>query len=78
MNHRKRALRPVVLQRQQLADALARLMTQLGLERKAKQLPSLSEYLSNNKTAPTPTGGTKPQETSDTPVSSVGNEATQP
>jgi hypothetical protein len=34
INARKRALLPVVLQRQQLADALARYMTQLGLNRR--------------------------------------------
>jgi hypothetical protein len=34
INARKRALLPVVLQRQQLADALARHLTQLGLERR--------------------------------------------
>jgi hypothetical protein len=50
VNHRKRALLPVVVQRQQLADALAKYMTQLGLERRAKQLPSLTDYL--EKTAP--------------------------
>ncbi|NGZ11154.1 MAG: hypothetical protein CV088_17535 [Nitrospira sp. LK70] len=45
VNHRKRMVLPVVIQRQQMADALARYMTQLGLERKVKVLPSLSEYL---------------------------------
>jgi hypothetical protein len=49
VNARKRTVLPVVLQRQQLADALAKYMTQLGLERKAKQLPTLSEYLNNGK-----------------------------
>src|SRR5262245_6482158 len=34
INRRKRALLPVVLQRQQLADALGRYMSQLGLERR--------------------------------------------
>src|SRR5262245_15865051 len=34
INGRKRALLPVVLQRQQLADALGRYMSQLGLERR--------------------------------------------
>lgn len=53
VNHRKRMVLPVVLQRQQLADALARYMTQLGLERKAKILPSLSDYL-NGKLKPGP------------------------
>ncbi len=45
INLRKRALLPVVIQRQQLADSLARYMTTLGLERKAKPVPALSEYL---------------------------------
>lgn len=45
VNRRKRALLPVVLQRQQLADALARYMGQLGLERRARPVPSLTEYL---------------------------------
>jgi hypothetical protein len=49
VNARKRALLPIVLQRQQLADALARYMNQLGIERKAKQLPSLAEYLNGAK-----------------------------
>jgi hypothetical protein len=49
VNHRKRALLPVVLQRQQLADAMARYMTQLGLERKAKQVLFLSDDLTKGK-----------------------------
>jgi hypothetical protein len=49
VNHRKWALLPVVLQRQQFADALARYMTQLGLERKAKRVLSLSDYLTKGK-----------------------------
>ncbi len=46
INRRKRALIPIAAQRQQLADALVRYLTALGLERKAKQLPSLEDYLS--------------------------------
>jgi len=38
VNARKRTLLPVVLQRQQLADSLARYMAQLGLKRRAKTL----------------------------------------
>lgn len=53
INLRKRAVHPVVLQRQQLADSLIRAMVQLGLERKAKVLPSLSDYL-NAPGAPAP------------------------
>ena len=45
VNARKRALYPVVLKRQQLADALARYMTQLGLERKAREGQDLKSYL---------------------------------
>ncbi len=41
---RKRMVMPVVMQRQQIADALARYMGQLGLERRARDLtPSLTE-----------------------------------
>jgi hypothetical protein len=46
VNKCKRQLFPVVLQRQQLADALARYMSQLGLKRRAKPAPSLHDYLS--------------------------------
>jgi len=46
VNNSRRQLFPVVLQRQQLADSLARYMAQLGLKRRAKKVPSLSEYLS--------------------------------
>ena len=45
INGRKRSVYPVVLQRQQLADALARYMSQLGLERRAKPTKSLSDLL---------------------------------
>ena len=45
INACKRCLFPVVLQRQQLADALARYMTQLGLERKSKGVMDLKSYL---------------------------------
>lgn len=53
INLRKRAVHPAILQRQQLADSLIRAMVQLGLERKAKVL-SLSDYLTNGKTKPSP------------------------
>ena len=45
VNIRKRALLPVVRERQQLADGFARYLQQLGLERKAKDLPNLAEQL---------------------------------
>lgn len=45
VNKSRRQLFPVVLQRQQLADALARYMTALGLKRRAKPVPALGDYL---------------------------------
>lgn len=45
VNARKRSVHPVLLQRQQLADALARYMIQLGLERRVKQVTDLKSYL---------------------------------
>ena len=45
VNKRRRAVYPVLRERTQLADALARYLGQLGLERVPKSLPSLEEYL---------------------------------
>jgi hypothetical protein len=47
VNKSRRQVYPVVLQRQQLADALARYMNQLGLERRAREVPTLGEYLAS-------------------------------
>jgi hypothetical protein len=41
INHRKRALLPVVRERQQLADSLARYMQALGLQRRVKPMVDL-------------------------------------
>ena len=53
---RKRTLLPVVRERMQLSDALARYLGQLGLERRAKPVPDLAAYL----TARTPPAGPAP------------------
>ncbi len=45
VNKRARALLPVVRERQQLADGLSRYLQALGLERRAKPVLSLNEYL---------------------------------
>ena len=42
--HRKRAVIPIVLQRQQLADSLANYMTKLGLGRRARHA-SLKDFI---------------------------------
>lgn len=55
VNKRRRQLFAVVMQRQQLADSLARTLERLGLERRAQELPTLDRYLA---TKATPTNGT--------------------
>lgn len=45
VNKRRRSLFAVVLQRQQLADALSRYMAQLGLERRRPAVKSLDDYV---------------------------------
>lgn len=47
VNARKRSLLPVVRERTQLADAIARYLAALGLERRAKPVTPLHEYLAN-------------------------------
>lgn len=49
VNARKRALLPVVRERTQLADALARYLAMLGLKRRPKPVPSLEDYLASRK-----------------------------
>ncbi len=46
VDRRKRALLPVVRERQSLADALVRYLTTLGLERRVRELPDLASYIS--------------------------------
>lgn len=53
VNKRRRALLPVVRERQQLADALARYMVSLGLERRHAPVKSLAEYLAERAGAET-------------------------
>jgi hypothetical protein len=45
VNHRKKSVLPVLLQRTQLADALAKYLAQLGMARKARATKSLTELL---------------------------------
>ena len=44
-NMRKRAVWPIVRERQAIADSLVRQLQILGLERKAREVPSLRAYL---------------------------------
>ena len=52
INKRTKSLYPIVAKRQQLADALARYMEKLGLERRQKPVPSLQQYLETRKQDP--------------------------
>ena len=45
VNKRQRSVYPVVLQRQQLANALAGYLGSLGLERRSKPVPDLHDFL---------------------------------
>jgi len=47
VNKRRKQLFAVVLQRQTLADSLARHLGQLGLQRRQRQVPGLREYLAS-------------------------------
>ncbi len=49
VNARRRAALPVVKDRMQLADALVRYLTALGLQRRTKQVPDLASYLDGRK-----------------------------
>ncbi len=51
VNLRRRALLPVVRERQQLGDALARYMAQLGLERRAKPVTDLQSFIAARRAA---------------------------
>jgi hypothetical protein len=48
VDKRRRVVLPVVRERQHLADALARYLGQLGLERRARRAPSLEDYVTQN------------------------------
>jgi hypothetical protein len=49
---------PVLLQRQQLADSLARYLTTLGLQRVGQCVPTLQEYLQSRNGETRGPGGT--------------------
>ena len=71
VNARKKALLPVVRERQQLADSLARMLERLGLERRTKPLDLAAELAALHRqpapaepppTVDTPPLGTTPRE----------------
>jgi hypothetical protein len=52
VNRRRKSVLPVLRERQSLCDSLAKLLSQLGLDRVAKEVPSLQEYLAENYDTP--------------------------
>lgn len=62
IDRRKRALLPVVRERQSLADALVRYLTALGLERRAKDVTDLASYSRRKRPRPAP-GATHDRDT---------------
>jgi len=70
-NRRNKCLAPIALQLEQLEESEMKLLKELGLKRRAKQLPSLSDYLANGKTKPNQDPATETTETS-------ASEATKP
>jgi hypothetical protein len=76
VDRRRRVLIPVVRERQQLADALARYMTTLGLERRQPPAKSLEEYLterygSGEQEAPRSTPAPEPRQSPSDPPGSA-------
>ncbi len=69
VNSRKRALLPVVRERQQLVDSLARLLQALGLERRQRPPLDLTEYLASRAVRRSP----EPRE-SPVPLDEAGRE----
>ncbi len=51
-DRRKRALAPIALQLEQLEESEVRLLKELGLKRRAKQVPDLASYLAAKEAAP--------------------------
>jgi hypothetical protein len=60
VNGRRKSVAPVVRERIAVADHLSRLLTQLGLERKAKRVPSLQEYVAERAAAAQSAQGGEP------------------
>jgi hypothetical protein len=63
VNQRSRTLLPIVTQRTQLADHLARLLDKLGLDRVPQKVPTLAEYVNAHEAT-----GTLDSENGDAPV----------
>ena len=63
VNLKRKAVLPVLKERQTLADSLARILGQLGLERKARPIQSLQDYLASKTRERTQADGASARET---------------
>ncbi len=61
VNHRTRSVLPALVQRQSLADHLARLLDRLGLDRVPQKVVSLEEYVASKYGGDGPDGAQEPQ-----------------
>jgi hypothetical protein len=52
VNKRRKSMIPALRERQALVDSLSRLLSQLGLERVAKPVPSLADYVAGKEPNP--------------------------
>ena len=68
VNHRKRAVWPVVGQRQALSDALVRYMMQLGLSKRSRPTMTLAELLQRSSPSPAPSPSPSPEAKGGHPV----------
>jgi hypothetical protein len=48
LNKNRKTLYPIVIQRMTIGDGMLRCLRELGLERKAKQIPDIQDYLKQN------------------------------
>ena len=69
VNHRKKAVLPVLRERLALQDSLSRILGQLGLKRRTKPVPTLTEYIETKyqRTDATPDASSSPPGTREKP-----------
>jgi len=68
VNRRNKSVWPALRERVALGDSLCRVLVQLGLERRQRQAPSLSQYLAQRAAPDARTAPSVAQGTSDTPL----------
>jgi hypothetical protein len=75
VNRKRRCVLPVVRERQQLADSLARTLQLLGLKRRAREIPTLAEYLERRAASTPPCAAAGPDQArpqTEAPIATAG------